>query len=331
MDLQERLEAALDAAVRAAALTKQLLTFGRRQITDRRPLDPCLVLRDMHNILASLITTQIDLSLEMDPESGQILADQGELEQILLNLVANARDAIWTRGLIEIKVSQVEKDKSHFVKIQVRDNGSGIPEELKGKILEPFFTTKEVGKGAGLGLATVHSIVTQSKGELIVDSELGKGTEITVLFPAVTEEHEERTRAHAVRGEYRDLGGSESILVIDDNSAVCDFTVRVLRRAGYRVLSTTDAGAAVALYKMDQQKLDLVVTDVVMPKINGIEVVEQLRSHGCMAPAIFTSGYSVDVISGCESLEILAKPYSVFQLLRRVRDGLERKGLIEEK
>ncbi len=330
--LNEDLGRILDSGKRAAALTRQLLMFSRRQLTQRQPIEMQGVLENLRTMLQRLIGEDIRLEVAVASDAGSILADQSQFEQVILNLVVNARDAMPTGGTVRIEATAVELHKSlpalkapapgRFVKLTVADNGTGMPPEIVAKIFEPFFTTKESGKGTGLGLATVYAIVEQSGGTIEVDSAPSRGTTFSVYLPQVPGGG---VVAEAAPPQQRD--GTESILLVEDDADVREIARRSLQRAGYRVLTAGDAATAIDLLDHAQQPVSLLVTDVVMPGHGGREVAAMALSRHPEIRVLFTSGYTDDTMLAHgireNTVHFIAKPYSPQALGHKVREVLD--------
>jgi PAS domain S-box-containing protein len=325
------------AAERAAGLTRQLLTFSRRQVMQPKRLDLNGVVSNMTMMLGRIVGEDIALHLNYWEQPAFILADASMIEQVLLNLVVNARDAMPKGGQLTIKITgsrveegprafQTESRAGEFICLSVIDTGCGIkPEDLR-RIFEPFFTTKEVGKGTGLGLATVYGIVNQHKGWIEVSSEPGKGSTFRVFLPMAKEAvpvPEAKTAAPtAVRG------GNETILVVEDEVAVRELVCNVLGGHGYKILQAETGVKALELWQQNKRKIDLLLTDLVMPDhLNGRELAEKLRAESPRLKVIFTSGYSADVVGKDlvlqRGLHYLQKPYDPQKLALTVRDCLD--------
>jgi nitrogen-specific signal transduction histidine kinase/CheY-like chemotaxis protein len=325
------------AAERAAGLTRQLLTFSRRQVMQPKRLDLNEVVSNMTMMLGRILGEDIALQLNYWPHPAFILADASMIEQVLLNLVVNARDAMPKGGQLVVKIttSRIDEDRQpyqpesrpgEFVCLAVTDTGCGIkPEDLR-RIFEPFFTTKEVGKGTGLGLATVYGIVNQHKGWIEVDSEPGKGSSFRVFLPAAKETAAVQAEAKAAPAAVR--GGSETILVVEDEVAVRELVCSVLGSHGYKILHAETGVKALEIWQANKRKIDLLLTDLVMPdRLNGRELAEKLRAERPRLKVIFTSGYSADVVGKDlvlqRGLHYLQKPYDPRKLALTVRDCLD--------
>jgi PAS domain S-box-containing protein len=324
------------AAERAAGLTRQLLAFGRRQVMQPRQLDMNEVVGNMTKMLGRILGEDIALQLRYSPQPALVQADAGMMEQVLLNLAVNARDAMPKGGLLAIKISPVNVDAIHtaehpeacvgnYVCLSVTDTGCGIPPENLRRIFEPFFTTKEVGKGTGLGLATVYGIVKQHQGWIEVESEVGRGTAFKVFIPL---SGETAKVAHDQPDEKAARGGTETILVVEDEAPVRELVCSVLAGHGYRVLQAESGAGALQIWRDSKEEIDLLLTDLVMPdRLNGRELAEKLWTERPRLKVIFTSGYSADAVGKdfvlCRGLNYLQKPYHPHKLALAVRDCLD--------
>jgi PAS domain S-box-containing protein len=324
------------AADRAAGLTRQLLAFSRRQVMQPRRLDMNEVVSNLTKMLGRLLGEDIALQLNYFPRPALVHADAGMMEQVLLNLAVNSRDAMPKGGLLAIKISPVELTASHglghsegrpgrFVCLSVIDTGCGITPENLRRIFEPFFTTKEVGKGTGLGLATVYGIVKQHQGWIEVASEPGKGTTFKVFLPESSEPSgpgSEPAAEKVVRG------GKETILVVEDEGPVRELVCNLLARHGYQILQADSGLKALQIWQESRDRIDLLLTDLVMPdRINGRELAEKLLAERPKLKVIFTSGYSADIVGKDfalrDGLHYLQKPYHPQKLALTVRDCLD--------
>jgi two-component system cell cycle sensor histidine kinase/response regulator CckA len=324
------------AAERAAALTRQLLTFSRKQVVQPRTLDLNEIVRNLHDMLRRLIGADIDLRCELADRLPAIHADQSNVEQVIVNLVVNARDAMPNGGRLVIFTRDVDIDLTHVeqhpqarlgnhVCLGVTDTGCGMTPETLSHVFEPFFTTKEVGKGTGLGLATVYGVVTQQEGWIEVTSSIGQGTTFEI-FLTVSADPAQSARP----GETNDLcEGDETILVVEDEPAVREIMTHILREKGYRVLEAADGSEAITLWSEHASAVDLLVTDIVMPNgLKGNVLAERFRAEKEELKVIFSSGYSSDfgtddtpLGEGCEFLQ---KPYKPEVLEKAVRRALDR-------
>lgn len=322
------------AAEGASSLTRRLLLFSRRQVLQLRVLDCNAVIRDTQKMLKRLIGENIDLALELAKEECRVKADPGQLEQIITNLIVNARDAMPKGGKATIKTENVELGEQHsrmhmemrrgpHVMISVADTGCGMDSDVLSHLFEPFFTTKEAGKGTGLGLATVYGIVKQSGGNIYVYSEPGLGTTFKIYLPRTTEE----AKAGAPPENPDALRGSETLLVVEDDEGVRGFALRALRVNGYTVLEARDAEEAARLCESRVNKIDLVLTDTIMPGMNGHEMYDIISKRCPGVKVIFMSGYTdADTVSARPAEEkppFLQKPFSADDLAKKVRQVLD--------
>ena len=318
--LERHAEEIRKAGTRAADLTKKLLSFSRQQVLETQVLDPNDVVRSMHEMLSRFLGEQVQLSVETG-STQRVKADRGQLEQVLLNLALNARDAMLPAGgLLTVRTS----DHEGSVLISVTDTGSGMDEATRSRIFEPFFTTKDIGKGTGLGLATVFGIVKQSGGTIRVESEIGRGSTFNVLLPSTGDAlTQTETPERAAR-----KSGAGTVLVVEDEEAVRTVTVEILRRAGYRVLSAALPSEALFIAAdKTETVIDLLVTDVVMPEMNGTALAERIRKMRSSIPVLFVSGYADDgdvrKQLALPGVAFLQKPFTPDELGRRVREILD--------
>jgi PAS domain S-box-containing protein len=323
------------AAVSAAALTRQLLAFSRRQVLLPQPIELRAVPFAIESMLSRLIGDNIELVLELDSACGYVLADPGQIEQVIINLAVNARDAMPEGGRITIRTQTVQHHEktSDWIagfadgvceSLTVTDTGLGMDRETRERIFEPFFTTKALGRGTGLGLSTVHGIVKQSGGELHLSSAPGSGTTFTIYFPQVLK----ATTTDIAPPLRRSVGGSETILVVEDQASLRDLVRRVLQQKGYRVLQAQDGDEGVRVAMESKDPINLVITDVVMPGLNARVMVERITSHWPNVQVLFMSGYHDDdaMLRKLASAEVdfLQKPFLPYDLAEKVRMVLER-------
>ncbi|MDR3701657.1 MAG: PAS domain S-box protein [Candidatus Sulfopaludibacter sp.] len=326
-------EEILKAADRAGALTNQLLAFSRRQIMKPRVINVNAVIEQTEKMLRRLIGEDIQLEFGLKQESGNIRADPGHVEQAIMNLAVNARDAMPLGGRLTLETANTQLDENYakthmgvvpgeFVMIAVSDTGIGMDAETKRRIFEPFFTTKEKGKGTGLGLATVYGIVKQAGGDIWVYSEPGRGTTFKLYFPRVTEAI---TDAPAAERE-SPQGRNETILVVEDEKAVRDLTVRMLQRLGYSVLIASGGAEAIEISGSHPQRIALLLTDVVMPNMSGRQLADVLTVTRPDMKVIYLSGYTENTVihHGVldAGIEFLPKPFSREVLAKKIRDVL---------
>ncbi len=332
----------LHAGKKAANLTRQLLAFSRKQIFKAEILNLNEVIQNMEKMVRRLIGEDILIKIQLAPQIPYIKADPGQLEQVLLNLIVNARDAIheWSKQnqrhdkVITIKTEKViiaENDRHYrdispgtYVSLIVADTGVGMTKEVKQKLFEPFFTTKEVGKGTGLGLSTVYGIVKQNQGFIDVKTEVGQGAQFIVYWPAALGQKQSANQ----KDENSELvEGKGTILVVEDDPSVRDFVQDILEQSGYQVFVATNGHEAFEIVKRFPQKLDLVITDIVMPKMNGNELADLIFTHSPTTKILFTSGYTETRIINeglmKEGRHFLHKPFTVAELTQAVRKILE--------
>jgi PAS domain S-box-containing protein len=324
------------AGERAATLTRQLLAFGRRQFLSPSPVSMNQVVSSMETMLRRLVPENIHVSAVLAPKLGAAMADAGQIEQVLMNLVVNARDAMPDGGTILIETANVDLESTGehaqgvapgaYVTLAVTDTGIGMDERTRALIFEPFFTTKELGKGTGLGLATVYGIVKQSGGAIVVRSEPGKGSAFTVYLPRLYEEVRQALAAPALE---RARTGQGTILVVEDQEAVRGLVARVLLASGYRVIEAGSGSQALELPDSQIGSVDLLITDVVMPGMSGKELAMRLTARRKALRVLFISGYAPTAIMLQETLEpgvaFLQKPFSPAQITARVDEILSGK------
>jgi CheY-like chemotaxis protein len=325
---------AIHAANRAASLVRQLLMFSRSEVVRCTTLDLNEIVPDLLTMLRRLIGAQIDLSTSFQAPLKPIWADRGQVEQVLTNLCVNARDAMPNGGSLRVATRLFEADETfvgvhegaelrEYVLLVVTDTGEGMPSEVIEHIYEPFFTTKEVGKGTGLGLATVYGIVRQHKGIIEVSSEPGRGTEFRIYLPVY---EGQESAGSAVSGPVSTAAGirgrGETVLVAEDDDTVRRLAVAVLEKAGFKVLSARDGSEAVDLFEKNAQHVAMVLLDVVMPRRSGREVAEILRKMRPGLPVIYCSGHDFNLLgTGLPpdaQTAILHKPYSAEELLAAI-------------
>jgi len=325
------------AADRAAALTQQLLAFSRRQVLQPKVIDLNALVSNVENLLRRLIGEDVLLATTLAGDVGRVRADPGQLEQVIVNLAVNARDAMPAGGRLTIETHNMDLDAAYaaehqtvvpgpYVVIAVSDTGTGMSAETQSHMFEPFFTTKEVGKGTGLGLATVYGIVKQSGGSIWVYSELGHGTTLKVYLPRVDEPAE--PLAPSTPADAESLRGTETILLVEDEPAVRAVARQILTRQGYVVLEAPDGQTALAMVDAGGPRVDLVLTDVVMPGMSGRSLADRLASHCPGLRVLYMSGYTDDAIVRHGMLEpglaYLQKPFRPDALARKVREVLNR-------
>ena len=337
--LRHNLEEIIKASKRAASLTRQLLAFSRKQVMQPRVFDLNTVILDLEKMLRRMIGEDVELHVSQQPNLGRIKADPVQLEQVIMNLVVNARDAMPRGGNLLIETSNVYLDESYarehvpvvagdYVMLAISDTGCGMDEETRQHIFEPFFTTKEVGKGTGLGLSMVYGIVRQSGGTIWVYSEAGQGTTFKIFFPRVAAEVNESQHASQPLDALR---GTETILLVEDADSVRTLTRQVLENAGYHVLEAASAEAAIELCEsIHGDKIGLLLTDVVMPGMNVDDMSKILLTKQPGMPVLYMSGYTDDAIVQRGVLEagvnFLEKPFSPASLALKVREVLDHRA-----
>jgi signal transduction histidine kinase/CheY-like chemotaxis protein len=333
--LRPDLEEVLNAGQRAATLTRQLLAFSRRQVLAPQPLDLNAAVHASWQMLRRLIGENVEFSADYGQNLGLVLADPGQIDQVVLNLVVNARDAMPQGGKLTIVTANVELDEQYvrehvgaragsFVRLTVTDSGHGMTPEVQARIFEPFFTTKEVGRGTGLGLSTVYGIVQQSGGYIDVTSEVGVGTSFSVYLPRMRQVDGSAESAASVPPAAP--RGTETILLVEDEVSIRNFAKRILSGLGYRVLIASDGQEALELEARYEGKIDLLVSDVVMPRLSGGELAQQLWQRLPGLPVVFLSGYAPDsgLIASFPAAgqTLISKPFTAEVLGRAVRETL---------
>ncbi len=333
--LQKDLSMIFQAGKKAEALTRQLLAFSRRQVMQPRIIDLNILIDDLEKMLKRLIEEDIQLITQKDPDLGAVKADPTQIEQVLLNLAVNSRDAMPQGGKLIIETSNVllSSDLVHervtmaagpYVLIVVTDTGVGMDEQTMANIFEPFFTTKEKGKGTGLGLSTVYGIIKQSGGYIWVYSEPGKGTTFKIYLPQVIEEVEDIV---IQRSPPETLKGKETILLVEDDQGVRDVSEMILREFGYQVLKAENGEEALQVIEKNGKEIQLMITDLVMPGMSGKELTDRLSGLENGFKVLYLSGYTDEAIvhHGIldKGIDFLAKPFGTEELLRKVREILD--------
>ncbi len=331
------LEEIRHAGERAASLTQQLLAFSRKQIIEPKVMDLNSLTADLAKMLIRLIGENIDLRMIHGKNLGLVKVDPGQFEQILVNLAVNGRDAMPDGGTLLVETANVELNEEYcaqrpyqirpgrYVRLAVSDTGHGMTEETCKKIFEPFFTTKEAGKGTGLGLSMVYGAVKQSGGSIEAYSEVGKGTTFKIYLPMV-----ESDAAKPYKDERSTVipGGTETVLVVEDEEIVRTMCSRILGDLGYKVMQARNGTEAIATAQKYGDRIDLLLTDVVMPGMNGAELATQLVPHYPEVKVLFTSGYTDDAITRHGVLDVgvsfIGKPYTPLALARKVREVLDK-------
>jgi len=335
--LQKDLAMIFQAGKKAEALTRQLLAFSRRQVMQPRVINLNNLIDDLEKMLKRLIEEDIQLITKKDPVLSAVKADPIQIEQVLLNLAVNSRDAMPRGGKLIIETKnvilssdlvqeRVTMPAGAYVVISVTDTGQGMDEQIRVNIFEPFFTTKEKGKGTGLGLSTVYGIIKQSGGYIWVYSELGKGTTFKIYLPQVTEEVEDIIIR---RSPPETLKGKETILLVEDDQGVRDVSEMILKQFGYRVLKAENGTKALEIIRDNGKNIQLMITDLVMPGMSGKELTDRLSGLGNGFKVLYLSGYTDEAIihHGIldKGIDFLAKPFGTEELLRKVREVLDDK------
>ncbi|MFQ5865683.1 MAG: PAS domain S-box protein, partial [bacterium] len=322
------------AASQARDLTSQLLTFSRRQVLKPKLLNLNRTIEEVLKMLKRIIGEDIELKTELASELAPVWADPGQVQQVLMNLCVNARDAmprggqlvLKTRNLMSNQIKgrpQFKKNSRNYVELTITDTGRGMDKETRARVFEPFFTTKEVGQGTGLGLSVVYGIVKQHDGHIEVSSQVGKGTTFRIYFPSVTEPEAMEKRKKKCPDV---LKGSETILVVEDDEAVRNVDIRILEGLGYRVLTANDGMQAVQQFEAESDKVDLVIMDVVLPKLGGAEAYKRMRTIQPNLSVVFVTGHDVKAELGHlehKDIRLLQKPYTKETLGAMVRELLD--------
>ncbi|GIF34813.1 hybrid sensor histidine kinase/response regulator [Actinoplanes utahensis] len=332
------LQQVLRAGQRATELTHQLLAFGRREVVRPRVLDLNVVIREVEQLLLRTLGEHIRLHTELESRLWPVRADPGQIEQVLVNLAVNARDAMPGGGTLTVHttnrdIGEDETAELHpparpgrYVRLRVADTGTGIPPETLDRVFEPFFTTKAPGEGTGLGLATVYGIVAQAGGHLHLRSTVGAGTTFTALLPA-TDETPAAPAAPAAPAQLQ--RGGETILVVEDEAALREVTERILTRNGYQVVSAGGGPEALRLAENPELHIDLLLTDVIMPHMHGQQLADRIRRIRPSLPIVYMSGYAQPFITGEGTLDphtiLITKPFTQHELLERLREALDRR------
>lgn len=325
----------MKAANRAVELTRQLLAFSRKQVLETKPVDLNEELENLNKMLKRLISEDIGIEFKLNAEEATVLADVVQLEQVMMNLAVNARDAMPKGGKIIIETNTANIDEAYcklhsdilpgnYLELQISDNGIGMPRDIRDHIFEPFYTTKEEGKGTGLGLSTVYGIIKQHKGSIYVYSEEGSGTTFKILLPLTELKH-----------PYKDTGisaepvkpGSESILVVDDEEVIRQVIVDSLEGFGYTTYPMENADQALQFLEQNNHKIDLLLTDVVLPGKSGKDLASLILDKYPETRILFMSGYSADIIADRnlldQGVELIRKPIRPSSLARKIRELLD--------
>ena len=330
--LRDKALAIQQASDRATTLTRQLLAFSRKQLLELKVVDVNAIVSDMERLLRPLIGENVEFITSLTPEAAHTRADSGQLEQVLMNLVVNAKDAMPSGGTLTLQTEKIVVDESHrrgptfirpghYILLSVSDTGMGMDKETQSRIFEPFFTTKEKGKGTGLGLSTVYGIVKQSGGYVMVQSEEKRGTTFHIYLPRV----EGVPEKHVAPVTHTTLGGNETVLLVEDEESVRQLVRETLASKGYLVMEAENGECGVAVAAQHDGKIDLVITDVIMPGMGGRELVKHLAQTRPETKVLYLSGYTEDAIVSegtIDSGAFLQKPFTLQNLSRKVREVL---------
>jgi PAS domain S-box-containing protein len=333
--MREDLTAIGKAAASAAALTRQLLAFSRQQVLELKSVNVNDIVRGAEKILRRVIGEDIEVRTSLDESLGRVRADAGQLEQVIMNMAVNARDAMPDGGRLVFETATIEVGATidgadfpvhpgAYVLLKVSDSGTGMDEATKSQIFEPFFTTKDVGKGTGLGLSMVYGVVKQSNGYIVVDSAVGQGTSFRIYLPRIDDTEESPTPPNPTARPQR---STETVLLVEDDAVLREIECRVLRGVGYVVLDAADAKSAIALAAEHRGPIHLLLTDVVLPGMGGRELSQELRRARPHIRVLFTSGYTTDAVVRGGIFEagvaFMQKPFTPQTLLQRVRGVLD--------
>jgi two-component system cell cycle sensor histidine kinase/response regulator CckA len=333
--LRRNLEEIKSASERAAALTSQLLAFSRKQVLKPSILDLSEVIADIDSLLRRITRENVELVMDLDPALGSVSADRGQIEQVVINLAINARDAMPDGGRLLIKTENVFVDGARepgqipgkvgaWVKLSVADSGHGMDAATQQRIFEPFFTTKGPGEGTGLGLSMVHGTVTQSGGEIGVTSTVGSGTTFEIYLPRIDEDTDELKPAEMREERPR---GEETILLVEDENAIRELVREFLIEFGYTVIEASGGEEAISHFRGHVGKIDLLLADVSMPRMNGPQLRDELLKLDPGLKTLFMSGFADDILSKSDpnsKTPLIDKPFTPDALAKKVREVLER-------
>jgi nitrogen-specific signal transduction histidine kinase/ActR/RegA family two-component response regulator len=325
----------LSSTGKAASLTQRLLAFSRKQVIEPRPIDLNNVIKNIEPLLSKLISKNIKIKMELCEGKLMVNADAGQIEQVIMNLVTNARDVmpkggelVITGGISEIDNSFIRTNGfgeiGEYVLFSVKDSGTGIDKELKDEIFEPFFTTKKVGKGTGLGLSMVYGMIKQHNGFITVNSEVRQGTRFDIYLPKIEASEEVDNCPKALPPNK----GTETILLADDEEMIRQLTKEIFEDFGYKIYEAADGNEAVELFKERKDEIDMLIVDLIMPKKNGMKVYEEVMRISPDTKILFTSGYDEGMISevagNIKDLELILKPFSAYKIMGKVREMLDK-------
>jgi CheY-like chemotaxis protein len=318
-------------------LTQGLLAFSRKQESNPQPVDLNGIVRNMRKFLERIIGEDIEMKLDLEPEGLTVMADTGQMEQVLMNLVTNARDAMPDGGVLHITTGLLESGRSmldrsdsphplRYGYISVTDSGAGMNEKLQEKIYEPFFTTKEVGRGTGLGLSIAYGIIKQHNGYLSVESQECKGTTFRIHLPVIVQE----TLADEITKPFSLPYGQETILLAEDDDEVRNLGMSLLEECGHTVITAENGADAVEKFSAQADSISLVILDVVMPKMNGRQAFESIREISAAVRVLFMSGYTSEIVCAKggigNGMDFMEKPIIPKNFLQKVREILDRSG-----
>jgi two-component system cell cycle sensor histidine kinase/response regulator CckA len=324
-------------ANRASNLVRQLLAFSRQQTLQPKILSVTDMIGELSSLLKRLLGAKIDLKVTHGRDLGYVKVDQIQFEQVIINLAVNARDAMKDGGTLTIQTSKYKSKEAKFLRgdtmppgeyvlIDVIDTGCGIEDEYLNRIFDPFFSTKEKGHGTGLGLSTVYGIVNQTGGFISIESEVEVGTKFSLYFPKIFSEDSVIISSKENQNENKiaDLTGTGTILLVEDEDAVRTFSARALRDKGYRVIEASNGESALEFIKKEANTLDLIITDVVMPKMDGPSLMEHIKNHNPKIRVIFISGYTEDnfreSLANDSKVHFLSKPFNLKELASKVKE-----------
>lgn len=324
---REDVEAAIASSRRATGLTKQLLTFGRKQFVESSQVDLNAIVSETHDMLSRLVGERFHIEAHQHPENIWVNADVTQLQQVLVNLVVNARDAMPDGGTVVIETDISSDDEGRRAVLRVSDSGSGMSAETRARVFEPFFTTKPRGQGTGLGLSIVHGIIAQSGGAIEVTSKLGEGTDICVYLPLMSPPWSASSSVESTKADDATDAPRVTVLLVEDEAPVRNAARRMLERAGHTVVEAQHAEDALLLWKRDQSRFDVLVTDLMMPGMDGWTLLRTLREDRPALPAVVVSGYAgtseaEDLKDGAVTLR-LAKPFGARELAASVQRAIE--------
>ncbi|MBU1063732.1 PAS domain S-box protein, partial [bacterium] len=326
----------LDASTRAASLTRQLLLFSRKETMEMKTVNLNQTINNLLKMLNRLIGEDLSVKTILTPELWSVEADEGNLEQVIMNLTVNARDAMPDGGILTIQTENLqlsekdckiipESNTGHFVRLMIEDTGTGIPKDIIDKIFDPFFSTKAVGKGTGLGLSVVYGIVKKHNGWINVYSETDQGTTFKIYLPATKSSAQEKINEKDITIELLN-GNGERVLLIEDDPGVLKYAESALRQFGYSPFPALDGKQAIAVFQQEAGNFDLILSDVVLPDINGLDLVVKLTEEHPGIPVIMCSGYTEDKVKQSiinnRGFGFVQKPYKVHELLKIIKETI---------